>query len=337
MRATAAAFATSGVTLALLSAMTFGLSGPFIKSLLDSGWSPGGTVLVRISAAAVAMVFLAVLAERRRPTFTRHTLRAVVLYGIIAVALVQAAFVFALQTVSVGVTLMIQFLAPILVIAWEWLVHGRRPSTRTVVGSGFALVGAALVVDPFSGVHVSAGGLGWAFLSTLGLAGFFVISRSQQGGVSNLVFGAAGMTVGAVAVGTVGAFGLMPIELTTGSVTLGGAQLSWWAPLIALVAASTVLPYLAGIAAVARVGPTLSSLVLLNEVLFGTAFAWILLDQAISPTQVCGGLCIVSGVALAHLGGAGKSVSGSASHAPQRTEPHPAAVAQSDTAHAPRA
>jgi drug/metabolite transporter (DMT)-like permease len=52
------------LALALVSAVTFGLSGPFAKALIDAGWSATGTVLVRLGGAAVV---LAVILAATRP------------------------------------------------------------------------------------------------------------------------------------------------------------------------------------------------------------------------------------------------------------------------------
>ncbi|MET8871115.1 hypothetical protein [Nocardia sp. NPDC004604] len=56
---------------------------------------------------------------------------------------------------QVGVTLMIQFLAPIVAIAWNWAVRGRQPSGATLLAAAVALSGAALVIG---GVDVAAAG-----------------------------------------------------------------------------------------------------------------------------------------------------------------------------------
>src|SRR5882757_1293132 len=56
-------FGGTGVGLAAVSAVSFGLSGPFAKALIDAGWSSDGTLLVRLGGASV--VLAAVLAVTR--------------------------------------------------------------------------------------------------------------------------------------------------------------------------------------------------------------------------------------------------------------------------------
>ena len=46
----------AGILVALLSAATFATSGPFAKSLLDTGWTPGSVVFLRIAGAALLLL-----------------------------------------------------------------------------------------------------------------------------------------------------------------------------------------------------------------------------------------------------------------------------------------
>jgi drug/metabolite transporter (DMT)-like permease len=48
-------------------------------------------------------------------------------------------------------------------------------------------------------------------------------------------------------------------------------------------------------------GSTLSSVILLSEVLFAVVFAWVLLGETITTIQCFGGAVLVTGVAIAKL------------------------------------
>ena len=52
----ATARSASGLVLALVSAVTFGLSGALARGLLDAGWSAGAVVLVRIGLGALVVL-----------------------------------------------------------------------------------------------------------------------------------------------------------------------------------------------------------------------------------------------------------------------------------------
>src|SRR4051794_20729793 len=75
-----------GLAFALVSAATFGLSGPLARPLLDSGWSPGAIVLIRICVAALVVLPFGLVALRGRWAVLRRNLGLVTVYGVLAVA-----------------------------------------------------------------------------------------------------------------------------------------------------------------------------------------------------------------------------------------------------------
>src|SRR6476646_10963109 len=82
----------AGVGFAVLSSMSFGLSGALAKGLLDAGWSAGAAVTVRVSVAALVLVVPAVRALRGRWGLLRGNLGLLTGYGLVAVAGCQLAY-----------------------------------------------------------------------------------------------------------------------------------------------------------------------------------------------------------------------------------------------------
>ena len=104
---------TGGLILALASSAAFGLSGSLARSLLDLGWSPAAVVAIRI-LGAFAILLLPTLFLLRR--IGRPTLRQggrLVAFGLTAVGGAQLCYFSAVQYVSVGVALLVEYLAPV--------------------------------------------------------------------------------------------------------------------------------------------------------------------------------------------------------------------------------
>src|SRR5215218_11510462 len=76
----------SGLGFALISALSFGLAGPLARGLLETGWSPGAVVLVRVGVAALVVLPAGVLALRGRWDLLRSSAGLVLTYGLLAVA-----------------------------------------------------------------------------------------------------------------------------------------------------------------------------------------------------------------------------------------------------------
>ncbi|MDJ0110910.1 EamA family transporter, partial [Rhodococcus erythropolis] len=249
----------NGLIFALLSAATFGVSGPFAKSLIESGWSPGGAVFARVAGGALVMMVIAVATQwPRLRQVSAHT-RTVLLYGVFAISGVQLCFFNAVQHLSVGVALLLEYLAPIIVIGWVWITKGARPSVQTLLGAAVAMIGAAVVIDVFGSAEISAVGVAWGLAAAACLAVYFVISERADGDLHPVVLAASGLTVSAVVIGALGLVGVLPLQFSASNAVVADHSVNVWLPVVVLVLVSTVIAYLTGIAAITLLGPTIGS------------------------------------------------------------------------------
>src|SRR5689334_1142975 len=123
--------AATGIAVALVSAVSFALSGALASPLLDAGWSAGAVVLIRIGLGALVVLPLGLVALRGRWSLLRRNLSTVVLYGVLAVAGAQFCFFSAVEYLEVGPALLIEYTAPAAIVVWLWLRHGQRPGGLT--------------------------------------------------------------------------------------------------------------------------------------------------------------------------------------------------------------
>jgi drug/metabolite transporter (DMT)-like permease len=289
-----------GLVLAVVSAVTFGLSGPFAKALTDAGWSATGAVLVRLGGAAAILLVILALTRPGVLAAVRADGPALVLYGVLAVAGVQVAFFNALLYVPVAIAILLEFQGPILVLAWVWLVRRQRPAARTMLGAAVALFGLSLVVQVWTGVELRWEGLAWGLAAAVCQASYFLVADRTGSATPPLVLAGVGMTLGTAVVALVGLAGVLPIVIDTAAtgVILAGVDVGWPVAATLLVVVSSVIAYLAGVAAIARVGASRGSLMALLEVIASAVASWLLLGQVPTPVQVVGGALILGGVAL---------------------------------------
>ena len=123
-----------GPVFALLSALTFATSGTFAAALLAIGWTPGAAVLFRIGVSAAVLLVPGILSLRGRWHLLAENGREVVLFGLFGVALAQLSYFTAVQYLSVGVALLIEYLSPVLVVLW--LVGPARAPAAAADGRG---------------------------------------------------------------------------------------------------------------------------------------------------------------------------------------------------------
>ncbi|MET0843750.1 MAG: DMT family transporter [Mycetocola sp.] len=288
----------TGIVLALLSALMFALSGPFAKSLMDSGWSPGAAVLVRVGGAALILLVPTLLAMRGRWRTLRGSSKVIAVYGVVAIAGAQVGFFNAVSYMSVGVALLIEYLAPVLLVLLVWARTRRRPGVLTIVGTVVAIIGMVCVLDLTGAQTVHPLGVAWALLAAVSLATYFVLGTRISDDLPPLVLAGGGLVVGTVAVAFCGVIGLLPLAFSTSDVTMLGAQVSWLVPMLALAFVSTAAAYVTGIIATARLGSRLASFVGLSEVVFAVLASWLLLGELPGFLQLLGGVGILAGVIL---------------------------------------
>lgn len=289
----------TGLGLALVSAAAFGTSGAFATSLLDAGWTPGAAVTTRVVVAAVVLTLPAVLLLRGRWVDLRRGSRTVTIYGTAAVAGCQLAYFNAVQTLSVAVALLLEYSGVLMVVVWLWLRHGQRPRRLTLLGAAVAVGGLALVLDVDA--DLDPVGVLWGLAAAVGLAVYFLLSARSEDALPPLVVAWGGLAVGGAVLVLAGATGVLPMEAPRTDVTLLDRQVSWLLPVLGLAIVAASLAYVTGILGARLLGAKIASFVGLTEVLFGVAFAWVLLDQSLDPVQLFGGTLVLAGIALVRL------------------------------------
>ncbi|WP_244409542.1 EamA family transporter [Streptomyces albofaciens] len=287
-----------GLVLALISAFAFGGSGVAAKPLISAGLEPLHVTWLRVAGAA--LVLLPVTWRHRRLLLRRPGL--LLGYGLLAVAGVQACYFAALSRIPVGVALLIEYLAPALVLGWVRFVQ-RKPVTRAAaVGVVLAVGGLACVVEVWSGLGFDPVGLVLALGAACCQVGYFVLSDHGGDGedaADPLGVIAYGLLIGAVLLTVVTRPWEMDWAVLGGSTDMAGVRVPAVLLLGWLVLIATVLAYLTGILSVRRLSPQVAGVVACLEAVIATILAWVLLGEHLTTPQLVGGAVVLAGAFIA--------------------------------------
>ena len=294
-------FLASGLGVALFSSAVFGISGSFAKALLETGWSPGAAVTARLTGAALILAVPAVFALRGRWHQLRDNWVTIGLFGLIGVAACQLFYFNAVARLSVGVALLLEYLAPVIIVLWLWAASRTRPRALTFGGTVLSLAGLVLVLDLTGAVKIDVVGVLWGLAAAVCLAMYFFITAKQNETLPPIVLASAGLLVGAVIMWLAAATGFLPMAFSTADTRLGPWVTPWWVAMAGLVVLATVLAYVSGVMAARALGSKVASFVSLTEVLFAVIWAWLLLGELPGAIQLLGGALIVGGVILVRL------------------------------------
>ncbi|HWU09715.1 MAG TPA: EamA family transporter [Streptomyces sp.] len=294
---------SAGLGLALVSAFAFGGSGVAAKPLIEAGLDPLHVVWLRVAGAALVM--LPVAWRHRELVRERPVLLAG--FGLFAVAGVQAFYFASISRIPVGVALLVEYLAPALVLGWVRFVQ-RRPVTRAAAaGVVLAVGGLACVVEVWAGLSFDAIGLLLALGAACCQVGYFVLS-DQGAGRGETADAQPPHPVGVIAYGLLAGAAVLTVvtrpwsmdwEVLGGSADMGGRGVPAWLLLGWIVLLATVLAYVTGVVSVRLLSPQVAGVVACLEAVIATVLAWVLLGEHLSAPQLVGGGVVLIGAFIA--------------------------------------
>jgi drug/metabolite transporter (DMT)-like permease len=289
----------------VVGAAFFGLNATVSKLVLNTGIDALQLTTIRATGAALGLFTLALVTGPGRLRVRRAEVPLLVMYGIAGFFFVPVLYLVAISRLPVGVGVLFEYTAPLLLALWVRFVQRRavRPRLWTGLAASLAgLAGVAGLVKLGPGValdeHLSLDPLGVA--AALGAAALLV---------AYFLLGARGVTARDPVSLTAYAFGL--------SALAGVAVRPWWRfdfhsltrrseygfpvwlLVIYVVIGGSIVPYLLFSAAMRHVPATSVGIVGMLEPVFGAAIAWLALGEHLAAGQLAGGVLILVGVGLA--------------------------------------
>ncbi len=290
----------TGLAIAFVSSVCFAFSGPMAKYLIAAGMAPMEAVWVRMAGAGVLMIAVLAVVKPSALRIPRSRLPFFAMYAVIAVAGVQALYFAAITRLPVGVALLLEFMAPVMVVVWVRFVRKVRLARAAYVGAVIAVIGLAIVVEAWAGLQLDALGLLLALLAGACCAGYFLMSDSFGADVDPLGLIAWGMTGAAVVLVPFAQPWNIPWSaFATTATPDGAATLPVLGAYLWMVLIATMAGYILGVNAVRRLSAAVGATVASLEVIAGAVVAWVLVGEALGAFQIIGGLIVLSGALLA--------------------------------------
>ncbi|MGH8774785.1 MAG: EamA family transporter [Jiangellaceae bacterium] len=308
-----------GYAYVTLAAVLFAVNASVSKVMLEAGVEPARLSALRCTGAAIGLgLILAAVAPGRLRVAARE-LPALAVLGVAGAALVQWLYFVAIDRLPVGIALLLEFTAPVLVALYTRVVRREDVRRRTWLAIGLALAGLALVAQVWRDTGLDplgvAAGLGAAVcVATYLLVGGHSTASRDPASVAFYMF-AFGALFWVVAKPW-WSFDASPLAE---SATLLGAldpfTVPVWLGITWIVLLGTVAPYSLNLAALRHVGPTAAGVVGMSEPVLAALVAWAWLGQALTTVQIAGGAVVLAGIALAQrarAAGGSRSVQASA-------------------------
>ena len=305
---------TLGYTLVVASICLWSVNATVAKVVVDSGGlSPLRLAQLRATGAGLILFAAVALLRPQSLRLSGGELGFFLVFGIAGLAFVHFLYFTAITHLDIGIALVIQYIAPVLVAVWaRFFVH--EPVRRRLwVALSLALTGLSLVVEVWSGSALDgvgvAASLGAAFAYALYI---LMAERSLERGRDVYSLLAWGFVFAAAFWTFAQPWWSFPGHVLGRDASLLGRIADLHAPvwllLAYIVVLGTIVPFILLITALHYIPATRATVVAMKEPVLAAVVAYAWLGEEIGARQIFGGLLVLAGIVLAQTARAGQAV-----------------------------
>ncbi|HEL2490823.1 TPA: EamA family transporter [Streptococcus suis] len=285
-----------GILITLIAGIAWGLSGVSGQYLIGRGMSVQLITSMRLMVSGLVLLGLCAVTARRNLLALLKNGRAVIavsLFALFGLALNQLAYLQAIAYTNAATATVLQYLCPILVLAYTCLKDRQRPTGVEVISIVLAIVGTFFIAThgQLTELAITPLGLAWGLFSALTYALYIILPAQVIDQYGSLSVIGLGMLMGGLMV----TFGLQTWQ---GNLPLDGGSLLG---LFGIVGVGTIFAYTAFLKGVSMVGPVNGSLLASIEPIASVFFAVWLVNERFYPIDFLGMALILGAVLLISL------------------------------------
>ncbi len=292
-----------GYVMVMTAAALFAVNGTVAKVVLESGISPFRLTQARCAGALVGLGLIALVTRRSSLRASRQELGFLALFGVCGVAFVQLFYFAAIQHLEIGVSLLIQYTAPLLVALWARFVFKEHVRRRVWLALGLALVGLSVMVDVWGGVPLSTLGVVLSFISAGTFAAYLLLAEHAVGRrdpVTLLVYGFLFATLFWAIVQPWWSYPRGEIaERISLLGNLEGSHLPAWLLVVGIVVVGTIIPFILMVGSLQHLPATTVGMAAMLEPVLGALVAYFWLGETLAAQQLVGGAIVLAAIFLA--------------------------------------
>ncbi|HET7734575.1 MAG TPA: DMT family transporter [Nocardioidaceae bacterium] len=291
-----------GVTLVLLGAGLFIVNAGVSRVALRAGVDASVLTTVRVTGTLAVLLLIAALVRREALNPPRGRLAVlVVAHGLVGVAALQWTYFVAIERLPVGMALLLEYQAPILVALWARFVQHEHVHSRMWLGLGLALAGLAAATEIWNGLQFDGLGVVAGLAAAVCFAAYFLIGEVGVNAIDPLrviiwSFAVAAVSLNLVApVTRVGDLGVEANLLGR----LGEHSVALWIVLAWVVVLGTVIPFASELLALQHLRATTVTTIAMLEPVGAVGLGWLWFRESLGVVALIGCLAVVAGILLA--------------------------------------
>jgi drug/metabolite transporter (DMT)-like permease len=291
-----------GYFYALLAAFLFGANGSVSKVIIEAGFSAIQLTQMRVLGAAVISGIVLLALDRRSFRLPPRQWPVIIILGVVGVGLLQATYAFAIALLPVGIALLLEYLAVLMVAVVAFFFFKEKVHIRLWAAIALVIVGLIVVAEIWASTLNPVGVL-WGLAAAVSLATYFLVGERQLKTISPLALSFWTMSVAALFWAPFSRWWTFTSETFTTVTSLGGSleglSVPVWLLIVWNVTLGSFAPFLLSLSALKRLSATAAGIVATSEIIFAFITAWLWLQEALSTWQVIGASVVFGGIVIA--------------------------------------
>ncbi|MFM6940220.1 MAG: DMT family transporter, partial [Rhodoluna sp.] len=287
-----------GAAMLMAATFLFGLNGSTAKTIMQSGVSAAQITLFRSLTTTLIAGLVLLISNRAAFRVSKGEWKWLLLLGVAGVGLMQWSYANAVANLPVGVALLIQYTAVVIVpIVSMWLFK-ERLSARLWIGVALVLSGLVAVSHIWEG-GLSFVGLVFGAIAAIATTIYYLVGEhlnSNRPAISTLFYTMMFSSLMWFVLTPWWQFdlGKFSTQLDLGG-NLAGFEVPGWFAFAWLGVMGSFMPLFLTYAALSHLSATSVGVFSTTETIFGFIFAYLWLGEKIDGLQTLGGLLVMTG------------------------------------------
>lgn len=286
-----------GALMIVSSSALFAINGTISKLVLRAGLDAPQLTSLRAGGAfaGLLIVSLALPSGVRRLRVRRDELPLLLAYGLAGFLLVPMLYFVAISRLPVGIALLFEYTAPLLVVLWARFGQRQPVRPRLWLGLAASLIGLACVAEAWGELRLDGAGIAAGLGAAILLAGYYILGARGVTSRDPMSLTTWAFGVAAVAGAVITPWWDFPIGVLTQR--SGGTPV--WLLCLYVVIFGSIVPYALVAGALRHLPATSAGIIGMVEPVIAAAVAWLALGEHLNAAQLGGGVLVLAGVAVA--------------------------------------
>ena len=293
-----------GFALVITGAFLFIVNAGVSRVALRAGVDPLSLTTIRVTGTFLILLVIVALFRRQalRPPTGRIGLL-IVVHGLIGVAGLQWTYFVAIDRLPVGMALLLEYQAPILVALWARFVQKEPVRHRMWVGLALAMTGLAAATGIYKGLEFDTIGIIAGFGAAICFSAYFLIGEHGVGVLDPWRVILWSFLVASIGLNVISPITGFSFDLVSRDVSLlgilDGYDAPVWALLLWIVTLGTVVPFAVELFALRHLRATTVTMIAMLEPVGVSALGWVWFFERLDTIALVGGVAVIAGIVLA--------------------------------------